>query len=283
MGISVYSLLRRTERYLKTRGIEDARISAEELLRNVLGHETRSGLFCSERMIGRVQVRDYNKKIRQRAARIPLQYITEEAGFYTLLLTVTKGVLIPRPETEVLVEQVSARVAPDTRTEVLDLGTGSGNIAISLATERKQAIITAVDISAEALDCARANARMLFVSERIFFLRGDLFDAITPGKKFDCIVSNPPYIRQKDIAGLDPEVRCEPLQALDGGADGLEFYRRICALAPEYLKKRGFVAFEIGADQAGDVRRIMDMNGLKRITIHQDLLGRDRVCIGQTE
>jgi release factor glutamine methyltransferase len=280
MGRTVYRVLQRAEEYLKKKGIEDAGISAAEILRKTLGYSRSSDLFCAAPSISSVEARQYHAKLRQRAARQPLQYITGEAGFYSLDLMVSPGVLIPRPETEILIERVIEILGHHAQSDILELGTGSGNIAISLATELKQVRVTTVDISRTALECARANARSSGVTDRIIFFRGDLFSALPAKQTFDLIISNPPYISADDIAGLAPEVRHEPLQALVGGADGLDFYRAMCAEARTYLKAGGFIAFEIGAGQAACVRRIMAVNGFESIKTYPDLLGRDRVLIG---
>jgi release factor glutamine methyltransferase len=196
-------------------------------------------------------------------------------------------VLIPRPETERLVELALSLAAPLTSTKplrVLDLGTGSGVIAVSLATEIPAAEIIATDISPAALAVARQNARINGVAERIEFCCGDLTDALADqASPFNLILSNPPYIRHADVAALEPEVSLyEPRAALDGGADGLDFYRRIAAGAWRFLAPNGALALEIGADIGQEVCALFNQTGrYQEIVVLQDYAARDRVAVAK--
>ena len=224
----------------------------------------------------------YRGMISRRAARIPLQQILGRQEFMGLSFRVNENVLIPRQDTETLAELVLAE-QKDPEKKVLDLCTGSGCIAISLAVKGGFTDVTATDLSAEALAVAEQNAEMLLagapVPRRYFRLyRGDLFAALPQGSRYDIIVSNPPYIPSAVIGGLQPEVRDhEPRMALDGAEDGLAFYRRIAAEAPEWMNPGGAIYLEIGCDQAEAVSDLLSEAGFEKIEVFKDLPGLDRV------
>ncbi|MDD5428924.1 MAG: peptide chain release factor N(5)-glutamine methyltransferase [Candidatus Omnitrophica bacterium] len=212
----------------------------------------------------------------------PVQYIIGHTEFCGLDIEVNEKVLIPRPETELLVEKaVEVAKSQKTGVRVLDLCTGSGNIAIALTKSVSDCKIVASDISEEALDVARSNARRLGVSGRITFIHSDLFTDIND--KFDIIVSNPPYIAKFEFETLQEEVLREPRIALDGGDDGLDFYRKIIEAAPSYLKSGGHILFEIGFGQAAQIKEIIvaGRGDFKLIELAKDLNGIDRVIIAQ--
>ena len=208
----------------------------------------------------------------------PLQYIAGRETFMGLDFIVNKDVLIPRPETEILVNEVFRHAGHGIK--ILDLCTGSGNIAISLAKMIEGAQIIATDISVSALDTARKNASIHGVDKQIEFYQGDLFQALPVDKryKFDIIVCNPPYVKRADIDFLQEEVRCEPHHALDGGIDGLDFYRRLAEAAQDFLAPGGSLFLEMGFDQAQDVANIFNSKRAFKIKkIKEDLAGIDRV------
>jgi len=223
--------------------------------------------------------------LKRRVAGESLYYILGKAEFMGLEFRVTADCLVPRPETELLVETVlsAASMFSSARVNILDIGTGSGCIAITLARSLPQAAVTATDISPAALRVARDNASRLGVRDRINFVCADLFP-FPPSAQYDYIVSNPPYVRSNDIDGLSVEVRSEPRIALDGGPDGLDLYRVIIAGAHQYLRSGGALAMEVGFDQADAVRQlisdskkykvkqvILDYNSIKRIVVaHKD-------------
>ena len=220
-----------------------------------------------------------------RSNRIPLQHILGEAWFRGLPFTVDEDVLIPRPDTETLVEAVlrEAKTFP-AAPSVLDLCTGSGAVAVALAVEGDFASVTASDISHEAVNIARENAAKNGAEEKILFAEGDLFRAKTKSDKslsrrsYDIICANPPYVPTAEIEELEPEVRDhDPLLALDGGADGLDFYRRLAKDAPAHLNEGGKILLEIGCGQGADVIRIFAEAGWREGRVEQDLSGRDRV------
>jgi release factor glutamine methyltransferase len=225
--------------------------------------------------------------IARRIRREPLAYILGCREFYSLELEVTPDVLIPRPETEMLVHVALEALAQRSNASVCDLGTGSGAIALAIAVNAPAARLTAIDVSAEALAIARRNAVRLGFPARVRFRRADCFepmDGMGALGRFDLIVSNPPYIQEDQIAGLAPEIsRYEPRVALAGGRDGLSLYRRIASRVTEHLEKSACVIVEIGAHQFDAVRKIMRDAGGTGIKMLRDLSGMPRVIIARFE
>jgi release factor glutamine methyltransferase len=268
-------------------GIPSARLDAEMVMGHVLGLTREQLMASADFLLSEVHLRSYRKLLRRRLEREPIAYITGRQEFWSLELRVLPDVLIPRPETERLVEisLALARELPKTSSlRVLDIGTGSGAIAISLAKELPSAVIWATDVSAAALEIARSNAAGNGVAARIRFLHGDLFEAIGEFTgRFTLIVSNPPYVRSAEIDALEPEVSgWEPRAALDGGADGLDFYRRIVQQARNYLAPDGAVAVEVGADMGKEVSRLFTAaDYYTGVVIVQDYAGRDRVVVAR--
>lgn len=237
---------------LETAGVPDARLDAELLLARVL-HEDRLRMrLDGQRTLGDAQRSEYDTLIARRQTREPLQYIEGEAAFMGLTFRVAPGVLIPRQDTEILCEEALSRMKPGAR--VLDVGTGSGALAVSLARLGRDAQVTAVDVSDAALAIARDNARRLGAQVR--FVKSDCFAALA-GERFDLIVSNPPYISREEMETLMPEVQREPELALAGGEDGLDFYRRIAREAPAHLLPGGCLLFEIGWRQRDAVSALV--------------------------
>lgn len=222
------------------------------------------------------KIQRFRKLVEQRRKRIPVQYITGEQEFMGLSFRVTPAVLVPRQDTEILVDTVLHRIGERT-VQVLDLCTGSGCIAVSLAKLAANAVVTAADISTEALAVAAENGKRNNVE--VCFVESDLFSGVEG--LFDVIVSNPPYIPSADILDLEPEVKeHEPMLALDGTADGLFFYRQIVRQAVSHLREAGILAFEIGYNQAEAVTQMMEEAGFSDIQVIKDLAGLDRVVIG---
>jgi release factor glutamine methyltransferase len=221
--------------------------------------------------------------VERRRAGEPMQYILGEAEFYGLPFRVTPEVLIPRPETEHLVEEALKLAVGFERARIVDVGTGSGAIAVSIAHERADAAVTAIDISAAALKMARENAKRNGCDERIRFLQGDLFSAVET-ERFDLIVSNPPYIPSGDRATLAVEVRDhEPALALFAGTDGLAVYRRLIPAAFEQLELGGFVLMEIGYGQQAEIEGLLAAANFGAIRFIDDLQGIARVACGQKQ
>lgn len=279
----VHELLSQGVRCLAAAGIESARLDAEVLLGHVLAVTRAQLIVAADLWLQADQVQRFEALLQRRLSREPVAYITGRQEFWSLDFQVTRDVLIPRPETERLIEvalTLTGELRSDTPLRVLDIGTGSGVIAVSVATELPWAEIVATDVSTVALEVAQRNAARNEVAGRITFLAGDLFAAIAERiGRFDLLVSNPPYIRRAEIATLEPEVgRWEPRAALDGGVDGLDFYRRIAAAAWQFLTPNGALALEIGADMGGEVCAIFNQAGRYRdVAVFQDYAGRDRV------
>lgn len=222
------------------------------------------------------QVKEFQSIIKKRAEHIPLQYITGEQEFMGLTFHVNSNVLIPRQDTETLVEEALKIVKPGM--SVLDMCTGSGCIIISILKNVPNIEGVGIDISKQALIVAKENARINEVA--VEFERSNLFENVSD--KFDVIVSNPPYIPTNDILGLMPEVAdFEPREALDGSEDGLEFYRRIIDECKNYLKEDGYILFEIGCEQGADVSGMLNQAGFKDVRVVKDLARNDRVVIGR--
>lgn len=226
---------------------------------------------------------DYLNLVKERALGKPLQYLTGQQEFMSLEFEVGQGVLVPRQDTEILVETLISHCKElKDKISILDVGTGSGCIAISLAYYLPKAFVTALDKMPEALVMAQRNVLRIGVDDRVKLVKSDLFDALE-NVQFDIIVSNPPYIPTADIEGLQDEVRLyEPRSALDGGEDGLLFYREIIDKAPVFLKRAGILAFEAGIDQADKVAALMS-DSFENIKIHKDLAGIDRVVLGSVK
>lgn len=272
---------------LNSAGIDTARLDAEVVLGHVLGMTREQLVSLSDIPLTGAQTQRYEASLRRRLGREPVAYITGQQEFWSLDFHVTPDVLIPRPETERLVEialTVAAGMLHAAPMRILEIGTGSGAVAISLAKELASAELWATDVSTAAVTIARDNAARNGVSDKIKFLHGDLFAPIdAEAGEFALIVANPPYIRGDEVAGLAPEVsRWEPREALDGGVDGLDFYRRIAARASSYLALHGAVVLEIGSDMGEAVARMFDANGrYQSAKIFQDYAGRDRVVVAQ--
>jgi len=270
-------------------GIDSARLDAELLLGCALGMSREELMIAATRKVSVAESDRYEDLLRRRLNREPLAYITGQQEFWSLGFLVSGDVLVPRPETETLVERALKHLAAIHNREaprILELGTGSGAIAVALASELPQAEIVATEIAPAALEIARRNASRNGVSNAMRFLQGDLFTALDQEleKDFDLILSNPPYIPRGEIAHLEAEVsRWEPRAALDGGVDGLDFYRRIIEEAPGYLRQGGAVAVEIGAAIGSLVLALFRNNPAYGDTgVHQDYSGRDRVLIART-
>jgi release factor glutamine methyltransferase len=269
-------------------GIDSARLDAELLLGCALGASREELILAAAKNVSVAESYRYEDLLVRRLNREPLAYITGRQEFWSLDFLVSGDVLVPRPETEMLVEFALSHLAEANNNElprILELGTGSGAIAVALATELPQAQIVATEISPAALAIARRNASRNGVSDAIRFLEGDLFSALAEDLQnyFDLIISNPPYIPRDQISKLDAEVsRWEPRAALDGGVDGLDFYRRIAEQAPGYLRQRGAVAVEIGAAMGAVVSALFRNRAAYGNTqVHQDYSGRDRVVLAR--
>lgn len=257
------------------------RLDVEILLQKVLDVDRLYILLNLERNLSEDEEILFNKFINERLNNRPIAYIVENREFMGLDFYVKEGVLIPRPDTEILVEEVIELGKNKGPINILDIGTGSGAITISLAKYLDNAKVTSVDISDIALEIAKRNAISNDVDNKINFIKSDLFTNIDKNMKFDIIVSNPPYIKREVIETLDKQVKdFEPYNALEGGIDGLDFYRTITSQAKDYLKKGGILAYEVGHDQSEDVSKLMEKDGYTNIYTRKDLQQIDRVVIG---
>lgn len=277
-NITYGELCREGCRVLQNAGIDDAKYDSLELLLFIFGMDRSRYLINAGCQADSTKVSEYEEVIAKRASHIPLQHITGEAWFYGECFKINTAVLIPRQDTEILVDEALKHV--DAESCVLDMCTGSGCILISLALKSRFKYGLGVDILSEALEIAEINAKNL-KARNVFWQQSNLFENINKNHKFDVIVSNPPYIRTSQIKNLAEEVRLhDPFIALDGKADGLHFYREITTKSSQYLNDGGWLIYEIGWDQADDVKSIMIEGGYKEIQIIKDLAGLDRVAAG---
>ncbi|HCC68545.1 MAG TPA: peptide chain release factor N(5)-glutamine methyltransferase [Nitrospiraceae bacterium] len=272
---------------LKKFGIENAGKEAETLITHALGID-RVRLYRDNPELDEFQIKAIEALLKRRLKHEPIQYILGYVEFLGLKISVGSGVLIPRPETELLVEEAIKTVgsqkiqkAIDYQVKILDLCTGSGCIAIALAKKFPETQVYGIDTSEIALGYAKKNAEINGV-KNVTFLKGSLFQPIAKLGPFDLIASNPPYIASQEIKGLQQEIKdWEPLSALDGGTDGLDFYRAIINDAGRFLSEGGFIALEIGAGQAEKVTGIMRLAGLSEMKISRDYAGIERIVISQ--
>jgi len=262
---TVLDILKETQGYFAKCGVSSPRLDAELLLAHCLNRDRVRLYLDFECVLTADELARFRELVRRRGKREPVAYITGFKEFWSLKIAVSSGVLIPRPETEVLVE-VAVQLMQSTRehaSRILDIGTGSGAIALALAKELPEAAIYACDISAEALETARLNALSCGLADRINYISGDSLHCLPAATVFDAIVSNPPYIPTADIDALEPEIKnFEPRLALDGGADGLDFYRALIPQLHAYLQPQGFVALEIGDTQGEVVSGLFQSAGM---------------------
>ena len=274
---TVLELLRWTTGHFEAKGIETPRLDAELLLAFALGCDRLRLYLEFEKPVTAEERGAFRGLVRRRGEeRVPVAYLTGTREFWSLPLAVTPDVLIPRPDTETLVDAVLARgPGREAAFTALDLGTGSGAIALALATERPLAEVVATDLSSAALAVARKNAEALGLAEHVRLLAGDGFAPVA-GERFDVIVSNPPYVAEAAAAGLAPELRHEPALALFAPGDGSALLRRIAAEAGAHLRPGGLLALELAPAQAGDVTQCLAAAGFGGIAEHRDLAGRVR-------
>ena len=277
---TVGRILKWTEQYFGNKGVESPRLDAEVLLSHVLEKERIYLYVHFDQPLEASELAAYKGLIQQRVNHVPVAYLLGQKEFMGLTFKVTPATLIPRPDTEILVQAAVERLRGRENCSFADIGTGSGAICLSVLSFVPGSRAVTVDISPEARTVAEENAANLGLADRIEFFTGDLLEPVKD-RKFSAILSNPPYIPEKDIEGLQAEVRCkEPYGALSGGADGLDFYRRLCSEAPALLEDNGFMAFEVGIGQAAKVAELALENPLiKRTEILKDLAGIERVVI----
>ena len=285
---TVRELIRVTSEYFAGKGVESAKLNAERLLADVLG-VSRIELFMQfDRPVLGEELAAYRVVVKRRAGGEPLQQILGETEFYSRTFKVAPGVFIPRPETEHLVEAAVALLTPGETGLVaplaVEIGCGTGIICVSLAAELPRLTVHATDVNPAAVELAGRNAHTLGVEARVNIHRGSRFDPLPKqlAGQVDLLVSNPPYIRHDDIAGLPEDVKGhDPHTALDGGPDGLAFYRALAAKMGHWLRPEGHICLEIGDDQGADVKAILEASGGQDVQIIQDYTQRDRVVTAQ--
>jgi release factor glutamine methyltransferase len=273
---TVRRLLEWTEEFLRKKGFESPRLEAQILLAHALGCKKIDLYVRHDEEPSEDRRAAFREMIKKRAEGMPVAYLVGHREFYSLEFAVSPAVLIPRPDTETLVMEALRWLKSKDAPRVLDIGTGSGAIAVAIARQHKSARVTAVDISSQALAVAASNAQRHGIADRVTFVEGDLFGPVA-GQTFDLVVSNPPYISHGEFASLDVGVReFEPRAALDGGPEGLDFYRRIAADVANYVAPDGAVMVEIGATQERAVRDLFAAT-LEPGPAFRDAAGRPRV------
>ena len=279
--MTIKELLNQAVIMLKNENIDAPKNKARMLLQATLKKSREYLMIYDNKEVENIDRDRYIKNVKRLILGEPLQYITGIQEFMKLNFLITKDVLIPRPDTEILVEEVIRKAENIPNPVILDLCTGSGAIAVSLAKYIKNVHICAVDISSKALEIAKKNAELNGVKNNIEFIESNLFDKIKE-RKFDIIVSNPPYIETETIKTLSKDVQSEPKIALDGGKDGLDFYRKIADSGSKYLNRQGYICLEIGYNQRIAVRQILE-NKKRYVNINciKDLCGNDRVITAQ--
>jgi release factor glutamine methyltransferase len=276
--VPLLEVLRGTERYLADRGVENPRLNAEHLLAHVLGLKRMELYLQFDRPLTESERAPLRDLVKRRGTREPLQHVLGTAEFHGRTFTCDKRALVPRPETEQLVE-LALEIAKDKPTAtILDIGTGSGVIALTIALELPSATLHATDLSPDALDLAAENAARHALTARILFHQADLLPP--DGTRFDLIIANLPYIPAGEIASLSPEVRHDPASALDGGADGLDLIRRLIDTAPGRLDPGGALLLEIGSGQADAVNTLLSARKFRDISVRPDYQNIPRFAVG---
>ena len=278
---TIQKLLQWTIPYFQNHHVEEARLDAELLLAHVLG-KPRIYLYTNyDQIMNREELACYRELIKKRAAGCCAAVLVGTKEFMGIPFKVNEHVLVPRPDTEAWLEKIIQEFRPLPEISLLDLCTGSGAIAVTFLSFCKGARGIASDISPEALAVAGENAEKAGVADRLSFREGDFLDVLAPEETFDVILTNPPYIPEKDIEKLSPEVRHEPRIALDGGADGLDFYRRLAEGAAAHLVPGGLLAAEVGIGEAEAVRSLFAAGGFTDLYTIKDYGGVDRAVCGR--
>lgn len=278
--LTIKNLLVKYKQILKNANIKTYSLDCEVLLMNVTGFDKIKLYTNLSYTLKSEEFEKFKTFIDKRINNEPIPYIINKCEFMGLDFLVNNNTLIPREDTEILVEEVINLINENNYTSILDIGTGSGAIAVSIANYCKNANIVAIDISSKALEVAKKNAMLNNVDNKITFIKSNLFENLKD-LKFDIIISNPPYIKTKEIESLERNVKdFEPHLALDGGDDGLYFYKKITKKSSEFLKNKGYLFYEIGFDQAEDVSKILEQNEFKNIKILKDLKNFNRVVFG---
>lgn len=280
--LTVLEAIQLSTAYLEKKGVESARTNAELLLAEILKCKRLELYLSFDKPLKEDELSVYREFIRKRGLRIPLQYILGFVDFYGYKFSVDENVLIPRPETELLVEKIIEVYSEKSSVKILDIGSGSGNISIVLGNKISQSIVIGVDISEEAIRIAEKNKKTLMEKDNLSFMKADVFNNdIKSLGKFDIIVSNPPYISLNDFNDLEPELKnYEPRISLTDESDGLSFYKKIISISKDILNINGRIYFEVGKDQYNFICELMLANGFSNISITKDYAGIQRIVSG---
>lgn len=280
--LTVLDCINKSAGYLQAKGIESARTNAELLLAHLLKCNRLDLYLKYDQPLNEYEIDAYREYLKRRGTFEPLQYIIGSVEFYGLKIKVTPSVLIPRPETELLVETVINSLNKEDVSNILDIGCGSGNISIALAANLPRSIVTGIDISEDAIKIASENASLYGMSERINFSRQDILkDFSFDSTKFDIIVCNPPYVSEKDFEKVQPEIKnYEPDIAVTDHYDGFMFFRKISEISDKILIKRGKLFFEMAINQSEYVKKILLNNGFGNINIVKDYQNIERIIYG---
>jgi release factor glutamine methyltransferase len=281
--ITVLEVIKLSTEYLQKKGVESPRANAEILLAEILKGRRLELYLSFDKPLAENEVQIYREAIRKRGLRIPFQYIVGNVEFYGLKLIVNESVLIPRPETELLVEKIINESDKSANLKILDIGSGSGNISLSIAKNLPSSKIVSIDISENALAVANQNAELNSLQERVEFKLFDIMkDDLNSLGKYDLIVSNPPYVSENDYENLEPELKnYEPKIALSDNSDGISFYKRIIELSDQILSKPGKIYFELGMGQSKQVQNLFEQKWFSNITVTKDYSGIDRIICGE--
>ena len=281
--ITVLEALNLSTEYLNKKGIESARLNAELMLAHILNCKRLQLYLMFDRPLDENELSLYREFLARRAKREPLQYILGEVEFYNIKLKVNQDVLIPRPETELLVEKIVKDYSHKNDFKFLDIGIGSGNISIALLVNLPNSQGVGIDISDSALALAKSNAEFNLVKDRLELIHFDILkDDIQLLGKFDAVISNPPYVSSEDFETLEPELKVyEPHIALTDFYNGLTFYRKIISIADSLLKEEGKVYFEIGKGQSNEVKALMEDSRIINLNIIKDYQGIERIICGE--
>ncbi len=281
--ITVLEVIKLSTEYLQNKGVESPRANAEILLADILNCKRLDLYLSFDKPLADNEVKNYREAIRKRGLRIPLQYIVGNVEFFGLKFIVNENVLIPRPETELLVEQIINETDKSLNIKILDIGVGSGNISLSLLKNLPNANVVAIDISEKAIEVAKQNADLNLVNGNIEFKHFDILnsDIHTLGK-FDIIVSNPPYVSIEDFELLEPELKYyEPKFALSDNSNGISFYKHIIHISNIILNLPGKIYFEIGVNQFKPVQKFFKDYNFSKINISKDYAGIERIISGE--
>lgn len=276
--LTLLDVLQRTERFFKQRGIPSAKLDAQLLLANLLGMDRLQLFLQFDRPMTDAELVPLREPVQRRGRGEPMAWILGQQEFWSLDFKVGPGVLVPRPDTETLVEAALELLPEGEELFVADVCAGSGCVGLALASERPDIKVYATELSEQALGFLKQNVNAHGMGKRVAALRGDLLAPVPPSRVIDVVVSNPPYISTQELAGLEV-AKHEPHQALDGGADGLDIYRRLIPMAAK--RARVAVLMEIGHEQGEAVKALFEQAGLSEVALRQDLAGRDRVVVGK--